>query len=188
MFKDHKEFTHIKFQKLQYLAEHFMEENLDWNYYRNAAGPYDPRFMHTIAGKLKASNWYEEKNYKYLPLSKVSDIEIHYTNYFGQKNEKLNHLFSVFANATEKLCEAIATIYAVWNNHIIQGLEHDEQRIKTEFFEWSNRKKKVFKEDEFKKALLWMKKNQIIPIGFGQLIKEAKKTSSRISKLKKKSR
>ncbi|MFY9311455.1 MAG: restriction endonuclease subunit S [Bacteroidia bacterium] len=176
LFKGDKEFTHIKFQKLQYLSEHFIEEDLDWYYYRKHAGPYDPRFMNTIAGKLKFAGWYEERNYKFYPLQKVSEIEGLYTTYFSQKIEKLNHLFSVFKNSSEKLCEAVATVYAVWNNHIIQKLEYDEQRIKKEFFEWSNRKQKVFTEDEFGKTLEWMKKHQIIPTGFGQLIREAKKT------------
>ena len=176
LFRGDKEFTHIKFQKLQYLSEHFIEEDLDWYYYRKHAGPYDPRFMNTIAGKLKFEGWYEERNYKFYPLQKVSEIEGLYTTYFSQKIEKLNHLFSVFKNSSEKLCEAVATVYAVWNNHIIQRLEFDEQRIKKEFFEWSNRKQKVFTEDEFGKTLEWMRKHQIIPTGFGQLIREAKKT------------
>lgn len=175
LFREDQNFTRIKFQKLQYLAEHIAEEDLDWNYYRQAAGPYDNKFMHVVTQKLKQNKWFEEKRYKFYPLPKANDIDKYYQNYFGNKNDKLNELFSLLRNATEKFCEAIATIYAVWNNHIILQLAYDESRLKKEFFEWSNRKEMVFTEDEFEKALAWMQKHNITPTGFGYLIKERSK-------------
>lgn len=174
-FKDDKNFTHIKFQKLQYLAEHIAEEDLLWNYYRQIAGPYDNKFMHNVASKLKQNKWFEERKYKFYALEKVNDIEKYYSSYFQNKHEKLNNLFSILKNASQKVCEAIATIYAVWNNHIILKQSFNKERIKNDFFEWSERKDNVFTEDEFEKALLWMQKHEIIPTGFGHLIKEKRK-------------
>nr|WP_321485585.1 restriction endonuclease subunit S [uncultured Draconibacterium sp.] len=179
LFREDQNFTRIKFQKLQYLAEHIAEEDLDWNYYRQAAGPYDNKFMHVITRKLKQNKWFEEKSYKFYPLPKANDIDRYYQNYFGNKNDKLDELFSLLKNATEKFCEAIATIYAVWNNHIILQIAYDESRLKKEFFEWSNRKEMVFTEDEFEKALAWMQKHNITPTGFGYLIKERSKKKKR---------
>ncbi len=174
LFKDDKHFTNIKFQKLQYLAEHIIEEDLNWNYYRQPAGPYDNKFMHSVFNKLQQNQWFECRNYKFYPLKKADNIEHYYQNYFGNKAEKLSNLFSLLQNASEKFCEAIATIYAVWNNHIIQNLPFDKSRIKTDFFEWSNRKEKQFTEVEFDKALEWMNRKNIVPTGFGQIIKEKK--------------
>ena len=174
LFKDDKQFTNIKLQKLQYLAEHIIEEDLNWNYYRQSAGPYDNKFMHSVFYKLQQNQWFENRNYKFSPLKKADDIDRYYQNYFGNKEEKLNKLFSLLQNASEKFCEAVATIYAVWNNHIIQNLAFDKSRIKTDFFEWSNRKEQQFTEVEFEKALDWMNKQNIVPTGFGQLIKEKK--------------
>ena len=59
LFKNDKNFTHIKFQKLQYLAEHIAEENLLWNYYRQAAGPHDNRFKYSVIEKLNENKWFE---------------------------------------------------------------------------------------------------------------------------------
>ncbi|RPH34580.1 MAG: restriction endonuclease subunit S [Bacteroidales bacterium] len=174
LYKDDKNFTRIKFQKIQYLAEHIIEEDLQWNYYRQTAGPYDNKFMHSVALKLKHNKWFEERNYKYYPLEKSGDIEYYFHNYFGTKSEKLNNLFHLFKNSTEKFSEAVATIYAVWNNHIILCQEFNKENIKRDFFEWSDRKEDLFTEDEYEKALLWMQKHNIIPTGFGELIKERK--------------
>ena len=85
LFKDDTHFTRIKFQKLQYLAEHIAEENLLWNYYKQSAGPYDNKFMHTVSLKLKQNNWFEERNYKFYPLPKVNDIDRYFHNYFSEK-------------------------------------------------------------------------------------------------------
>lgn len=173
-FREDKYFTHIKFQKLQYIAEHIIEEDLNWNYYRQSAGPYDNKFMHSVILNLTRNKWFEEKNYKFYPLDKATDIDNYYQNYFGNKSDKLNKLFCLLKNASEKFCEAVATIYAVWNNHIIQNQQFNKERIKSDFFAWSNRKENLFTDDEFEKALLWMQKNSIEPTGFGQLIKERK--------------
>lgn len=172
LFKDDNNFTHIKFQKLQYLAEQIAEENLLWNYYRQAAGPHDNKFKYSVIAKLNENKWFEERNYMFYPLQKANNVDRYYKNYFGNKSDRLNELFLLLKNATEKFCEAIATIYAVWNNQIILQLPYNKSEIKKAFFEWSNRKEIIFTEDEFEKALEWMKKHNIEPIGFGQLIKE----------------
>ena len=143
-----------------------------WNYYRQAAGPHDNRFKYSVIEKLNENKWFEERNYMFYPLQKVNDVDRYYKNYFGQKCDRLNELFMLLKNASEKFCEAIATIYAVWNNQIILQLPYNTSEIKKAFFEWSNRKEIIFTEDEFEKALEWMKKHNIEPTGFGQLIKE----------------
>jgi len=174
LFKDDENFSNIKFQKLQYLAEHLAEEELLPNYYKEAAGPYDNRFMHTVFNHLEKNKWFEPQNLKFRPMEKVEDIDKYFQRFFGEKSDKLSNLFNLLRRASEKFCEAVATIYAVWNNHIIQGLEFDKNKIKKEFFEWSKRKKVVFTEEEFEKALEWMQRHEIIPTGFGKLIKEKK--------------
>lgn len=174
LFKDDPHFTHIKFQKLQYLAEHLAEVDLNWNYYRQSAGPYDPKFMHTVAFKLKASKWFEEKKYKFHPLEKVDKIEGYYESYFKPVAAKLNLLFSALKQSTEDEAEIVATLYAVWNNMIIKKEHINDDVIVSTFFEWSDRKKK-YTRPQVAKTLAWMKKNGFAPTGFGKVIKERKK-------------
>jgi hypothetical protein len=174
LFKDDPHFTHIKFQKLQYLAEHLAEVDLNWNYYRQSAGPYDPKFMHTVAFKLKASKWFEEKKYKFHPLEKADKIEGYYEGYFKPASAKLDSLFSALKQSTEDEAEIVATLYAAWNNMIIKKEDINDDVIISTFFEWSDRKKK-YTRPQVAKALAWMKKNGFAPMGFGKVIKERKK-------------
>lgn len=173
LFKDDPNFTHIKFQKLQYLAEHLAEVDLNWNYYRQSAGPYDPKFMHTVAMKLKASKWFEERKRKFYPLEKVDKIEGYYDGYFKPAAAKLEPLFTALKNATEDEAEIVATLYAVWNNMIIKKETVNDKAILSTFFEWSDRKKK-YSQAQVTRALAWMKVNGFMPTGFGKVIKEKK--------------
>jgi type I restriction enzyme S subunit len=174
LFKDDPHFTHIKFQKLQYLAEHLAEVDLYWNYYRQSAGPYDPKFMHTVALKLKVSKWFEEKKYKFHPLEKADKIEGYYEGYFKPVATKLDSLFSSLKESTEDEAEIVATLYAVWNNMIIKKDRVNDDLIVSTFFEWSDRKKK-YSQPEVSSALVWMRKSGFVPTGFGKVIKEKRK-------------
>lgn len=174
LFKDDPHFTHIKFQKLQYLAEHLAEVDLNWNYYRQSAGPYDPKFMHTVAVKLKASKWFEERKYKFYPLERVDKVDGYFDRYFKPAAAKLGSLFAALKNSTEDEAEIVATLYAVWNNRIIKKEAVNDDIIVSNFFEWSDRKKK-YTPAQVAKALAWMKKSGFVPTGFGKVIKEKKK-------------
>lgn len=172
--KDSPEFTNIKFQKLQHLAEHLMEADLNLNYYNQAAGPYDNKFMHTLHNKMKQQKWFASRGYKYSPLEKSNEIDGHFSRYFGNDNEQFSKLIKLLGKASEDQCEIISTLYAVWNDRTIKKEPITNEAIIQGFFNWSERKQKYnFKQLE--KAIEWMKENGLEPKGFGELIKHSKK-------------
>jgi len=158
------------------LAEQIIQADLNWNYYRQTAGPYDNKFMHSVAYKLKANKWFEEENYKFKPLTKANEIDNYYKNYFGVVDSKLDTLFNLLKKATEAHCEVIATTYAVWNNMIIKNEGITDDKIIKYFFEWSTRKEK-YSEKQVLNTIAWIKDKGFEPTGFGYLIKEKKKNN-----------
>ena len=172
--KDSPEFTNIKFQKLQHLAEHLMEADLNLNYYNQAAGPYDNKFMHTLHNKMNQQKWFASRGYKYSPLEKSNEINGHFSRYFGNNNEQFSKLIKLLGKASEDQCEIISTLYAVWNDRIIKKEPITNEAIIQDFFNWSDRKQK-YNSKQLKKAIEWMKENGLEPKGFGELIKHAKK-------------
>jgi len=173
-FKDDTNFTPIKFQKLQYLAEHIAQADLNWNYYYQFAGPYDNKFMHSIDTKLEKANWFTRKGKKYMPLTKSTEIDNYYKTYFNPVTPKLEKLFTRFHKASEAQSEIVATLYAVWNNLLIQKEQVSDDIIIEKFYQWSDRKGQ-YKEEQLVLALKWMGENDIVPVGFGKEIKKAKK-------------
>ncbi len=174
LFKDDPHFTHVKFQKIQFLAEHIAEADLGSDYYFQVAGPYDPSFMHTVANNLKTSKWYEERKYKWFPLGKCSQIDGYFDGYFNGAANKLERLFSMMKNMTEAEAEIIATLYAVWNNRILMNQTITNEELVDDFYKWSDRKQR-YSQEQIENGLRFIREMKIEPKGFGKVIKQAKK-------------
>lgn len=172
-FKDDPNFTDIKLQKIQFLAEHIIEADLKLNYYCQVAGPYDNVFMHTIYNDFRKQKWFDCKNKQILPLEKQGKIEEYYQGYFAPAQEQLNKLFELLYQTTEAEAEIIATLYAVWNNRIIEKRPVIDEELIQEFYQWSDRKQQ-YSEEQVIEGLQWLRIHQMEPKGFGKLIKKAK--------------
>lgn len=173
IFKNDPNFTSIKFQKIQFLAEHIIEVDLNQNYYYQAAGPYDNLFMKSIYGHFKAQNWFDSQNKRFVPLVKEEKIEGYYQGYFGSMQESLDKLFGLLYQTTEAEAEIIATIYAVWNNRIIEDTSITDGELIEDFYRWSDRKQQ-YTNEQIMVGLKWLRDNNLAPKGFGKLIKKAK--------------
>ena len=172
VFKADPNFSNIKFQKVQFLAEHIIEADLNQNYYYQAAGPYDNSFMKSIYAHFKTQKWFETQNKRFFPLTKEEKIEGYYQGYFAPAQERLDRLFNLLYKTTEAEAEIIATIYAVWNNRIIEDTSITEGELIEDFYQWSDRKQQYTK-DQILVGLKWLRDNNLEPKGFGKLIKKA---------------
>lgn len=168
-----KEMTYIKIQKLQHLAEYMLEEELDLNYYYQAAGPYDNKLMHNLANRMQKQKWFKGINQGFTPLEKVNEIDQYFNKYFGTKKDVFDKLISLLGNAKESQCEIVSTLFAIWNDMLIQKETVKEEEIVNRFYSWSDRKKR-YTQEQLVRALGWMKQNNLQPIGFGSLIKHKK--------------
>jgi hypothetical protein len=64
--------------------------------------------------------------------------------------------------------EAIATLYAVWNDAMMDGQTPDDAAIINGVLtEWHSEKGEKFKEADLRHWLDWMKRNKLIPRGVG---------------------
>lgn len=166
-------FTDIKFQKVQFIAEHLIEADLNLNYYYQAAGPYDNKFMHTIYDDLRKQKWFDCRNKEFIRLEKQGKIEDYYQGYFSPVQGQLDTLFDILFQVTEAEAEIIATVYAVWNNRIIEARQVTDEELIADFYQWSDRKQRYSK-SQIENGIEFLRLNGIAPKGFGQLIKRAK--------------
>lgn len=172
-FKGDPNFTEIKFQKVQYLAEHLIEADLNLNYYYQAAGPYDNKFMHSIYTDFRKQKWFDYKNKQFIPLEKQEKIEGYYQGYFAPARMQLDNLFDILYQLTEAEVEIVATLYAIWNNRIIEKRQSKDEELIAEFYQWSDRKQRYSK-SQIESGLEFLRNNLLEPTGFGELIKRAK--------------
>lgn len=167
-------FTDIKFQKVQFLAEHLIEADLNLNYYYQAAGPYDNKFMHTIYDDFRKQKWFDRTSKQFIPMEKQEKIEGYYQGYFAPAESQLHKLFGLLYPVTEAEAEIIATLYAVWNNRILEGKTIKDGELLNDFYQWSDRKQQ-YTTEQVLLELQWLRTNQMEPRGFGKVIKKAKR-------------
>lgn len=173
-----KEFTPIKFQKLQHLAEYLLEEDLGQSFYGKRAGPYNNKLMYPLCNKMRKQHWFDEKNFVFIPLEKATEIDTHFSHYFGRRQAVFEKLVHLLGNATEAQCEIVSTLFAVWNDMLIQKEAITDDEIISRFYRWSDRKK-AYTEEQLIKALQWMREHELTPKGFGPAIKHAKEKKNR---------
>lgn len=163
-------FGRIKFQKLVYLCEHVAKMGLQNRYSKQAAGPFDHKFMHSIEREFKKQNWFKiekkkEGNFnksKYIPLPGLGSYRKYYLSYFEDELEDINQLINLFRKEKTDKTEIVATLFACYIEIQNDNLPITEQNLLELFYAWSPRKKQ-YSELTVRNTLSWMEKHDLLP-------------------------
>ena len=172
--KDDPNFGRTKFMKTLYLCEAHLQIPLKGTYKREAAGPLD-KSIYEMEAIMKKNKWFEAVQkgsmYKYKALKNSKNYKAYFDKYWGGYKEELNQLFSFVKKFTTEQLEIVDTIYAVWNDFLIEGKNPSDNEIVNEVKNNWHENKKRFSSEKLKKAIQWMKKNNLIPQGYGRKTK-----------------
>jgi hypothetical protein len=165
-------FGHVKFMKLMYLCEQVSNMKLAARYVKQAAGPYDARFMHSIDREFKRLKWFDVKvksgtkfkTYEYIPDENMMSYKKYYNNYYSNQNGDIDWLIKTFGKPPTRKVELIATIYACLDEFIEKSEEFSTEILIEKVFNWSVEKKKKFSIDNIIKAHEWMIEKGLVPI------------------------
>jgi hypothetical protein len=163
-------FGHVKFQKLVFLAEKVSIMNLTHRYEKQAAGPYDRRFMHSIDKELQRLKWFEVtidksnqiSKYNYQPLENLEKSKTYFNNYFGHQMDQIYWLIETFRKAKTSNVELVATIFASLEECLAEKKIISEKLIIQKVYAWSKEKAK-FSEQQIIAAMKWMRENNLVP-------------------------
>ena len=167
-----------KLQKSLHLIGYCMQLNLGNEYIRNTAGPDDQQLMDYIDQKFRQYrhvNKVCEKlpdgktHYSYTPTPMIQDVEVAYEKYSKELREQIDALIDKLNTMDLAGAEILSTLYAVWNNRIIKQEQITDDLLIADFYAWSKHKAD-FEEARVKRALDYMRKENIIPIGWGKYI------------------
>lgn len=174
---DDDKFGDTKFEKLLNLSDQFaIQRYLGQTYYQKVAGPYDNEFTKLFYIQIAAEKLYKRKRNGKQSVF-IPDINHKKTftaeNYFSTDElARVDKLITYFKKYTYEEPEIISTLYAVWNNRIIRQQQITDEVLKQDFLDWDEKKKKY--KDRLDAALVWMRKENIIPNGWGKLIEKPK--------------
>lgn len=169
-------FGRVKLQKIAYLAEaHAGVSELEGVYLREAAGPLDRemiRDMEREAGALAgiqveqpdgggSAVAYQLGNQRGAHRQELSRL-------LGDRAAKFDRLIDDIATIDTKGAEAVATLYAVWNDALInRETPSDMEIVLAVLSEWHPEKAKKFRLDELQTWLGWMRRHGLVPTGAG---------------------
>ena len=171
-----------KLQKSLHLIGYCMQLNLGTEYIRNTAGPDDQQLMNYIDQKFRQYrhvNKVSEKlpdgrtHYSYTPTPMIQDVETAYEKYPKELREQIDALIDKLNTMDLAGAEILSTLYAVWNNRIIKQEQITDDLLIADFYAWSTHKAD-FEEARVRKALNYMRDNNIIPVGWGKYIDKRK--------------
>ncbi|MBZ9783340.1 restriction endonuclease subunit S [Pseudomonas sp. REP124] len=169
-------FGQRKLQKVIYLAEHAAQLTaIEGAYLRAAAGPHDRHLMNQIEGELQNRKWYERIEretigHAYRPLSQSGQHRQAYSSTWSvAERATIEQVIELMRDWDTDRCEMTVTLYAAWNDFILEGRPVSDEAIVDEVMHSWNDTKLRFGKTEWLAVLAEMKKHKILmPSGFGK--------------------
>lgn len=160
--------------KVMYLAQAHIGLELNLKPERKAAGPLDP-WIYDFERQGQGKHWFEvyektlangRKKTEYRCLSALSEPAAKAESLMssGQKAE-FDRLIYVLAGKKTEEVEIIATLFAVWNDFLIDGIQPTDEQVIVDVRENWHERKARFTPVELGRWLDWLRKENIVPRG-----------------------
>ena len=168
-----RSFGRTAHMKHLYLAEAHMGLELDGAYAREAAGPLDAR-IYDLEKEATSSGWYSPRTevltsgqvkVTYSPGKHIEQIVEEGVSFLGSSRTELDRVLSLMGDLNTEEVEIIATLFAAWNDALIDAGSPDDDWIVKEVREHWHQSKQRFTPAELKKWLKWMRANDLAPAG-----------------------
>ncbi len=178
----HPTFGRVKFQKVLYLCEHYLGMDLEGNFHRDAAGPYDNVMLRSVESQMQRQAWFavrqEGQRFMYVPMAKTGEHRKYFDTYWSRHGDGLDSLINLLRPLDTERCEIVATLFAAWNDLIIANQPFGEDAIVGEVRTNWHASKVRFDENRLRNALQWMRGKGLIPKGRGKSTARAPEDNS----------
>jgi type I restriction enzyme S subunit len=165
-----------KLQKLMFLAEaHANINDIAGRYQRYRYGPYDDAMVQEIELGLRQDGYYntregtgvDREKVAFQQMSRAGGHRDALAAVLGSKTDSLRQLVDLFKGKDTAATEAVATLYAVWNDALIDGKQPDDAAIIRGFLQDWHPEKGKFKQADLQTWLGWMRRHGLVPKGTG---------------------
>ena len=162
----------IQLQKIMYLVDMHLGLNHNVQYYRYDHGPYDIHLNDYIDNMVR-NGWYQHRNQGGTLLiagKNHADFLNISKGMFADKETEISNLLNLLQSMNvlkRTRMERIATLYAAWNDFLLDGITPtDDQIIQEVMTNWTENKGHT-KYETWQDSLNKMKTNGLIPKGVG---------------------
>lgn len=167
-------FGHVKAEKIAHMVEAHLGIDLGRAPVKDAAGPNDyPRLMRVEHRARKAGFFRfhkEEGGYRITKLGQFGKLVEQTRLKLGDRSKDVDALLELTLSMSAQQAEIMATVYAAWNNLLLDGRDATDEQIVLEARENWHAAKLRIPRDRFFAAVEWMRKENIIPRGRGKRV------------------
>ena len=168
-------FGHTMNMKVVYMAQAHIGLPLDLKFERRAAGPWHP-WIEEFDTVGQSEGWFTvtqkpigngHTKYEYAPKAALKQKAAEAAAVLGKHKAEFDRLLGLFADLNTEKAEIVATLFAAWNDFLIDGKTPTDDEIIHEVRENWNVSKQRFTPERLATWLKWMRKNRLIPQGRG---------------------
>ncbi len=168
---DRPSFGRTQLGKVLHLTQAHLGVDLALEFQRYPAGPLDTA-IYKLEDFAQKQDWFSTENrpsfgVRYHPGPNLGERCDAAVAVLGDKRAALDELLAHVAKMDADRAELFATVYAAWNDLLIDGRPATPEAIIAEVHGWDESKKR-FAEDRITRCIDWMRKHGYIPTGTGQ--------------------
>ncbi len=168
-------FGHTMNMKVVYMAQAHIGLPLDLKFERQAAGPWHP-WIEEFDTMGQSEGWFTvtqksigngHTKYEYAPKAALKQKVAEAAAVLGDHRAEFDRLLGLFADLNTEKAEIVATLFAAWNDFLIDGKSPTDDEIIHEVRENWHVSKQRFSPTELTDWLKWMRKYRLVPQGRG---------------------
>ena len=168
-----RNFGRTAHMKHLYFAESLLGLDLGGRYMREAAGPLDTG-IYELEKRAEAAGWYTHsvetlpsgnEKVSYQPGKALKAIAEEGITVLGRSRAEMDRLIDLMGGLKTESVEIIATLFAAWNDALLDEQTPDDNWIIKEVREHWHVSKQRFTPADLKQWLGWMRQNDVVPLG-----------------------
>jgi type I restriction enzyme S subunit len=167
-------FGHVKAEKIAHMVEARLGIDLGRTPVKDAAGPNDYPHLVKVEHRARHAGFFDFQRdglrYNVVPLRGLDSLIGRTRDGLSERYEDVLQLIELMVKMDTEQAEIVATVYAAWNNLLLDGLPaEDEDIVRAAREDWHPDKLKI-ERDRFFKAIDWMRKKGLTPAGTGSRV------------------
>jgi len=167
--------------KIAHMVEASLGIDLGRSPVKDAAGPNDFPHLKKVEHRARMANYFNfqrvngSEHYNVQKLRSFQRLLDKASTALDQKHEEFQVLLQLMLPMTTEQAEIMATVFAAWNNLLLEGKQPTDEQIVFEAREnWHPDKLKIDRQ-RFFKAVQWLRDHHIVPEGKGKKVESKRK-------------
>jgi type I restriction enzyme S subunit len=175
----HLKLSHVKGEKIAHFVEAYIGVDLGRTPRKDAAGPDDYPHLKKVESRAAKAGWFRTEKLRigqtYVSKSGMQKIIKRVKETLSTDDvNKIEKLIQTFLPFELEHAEVIATVYAGWNNLLLDGKTPTDEEIVYESRENWSKRKLTLERGKFFNALHWLRKHEMVPVGVGKTVSKPK--------------